>query len=124
MTTRVLPAAEWDRLEGTELDGLADRLSGDRAVVIVVEDSDGRIVGCWAAIWALHIEGLWVAPDHRGKAAVLRRLVHSLNTETAQAGISAVVAGVRDERMRDIASTALGKPLPGQLVVIPVPVKP
>lgn len=49
-------------------------LPAERTWVIVVEDDTGAIVGCWALFTVCHAEGLWIAPAHRGKASVGRRL--------------------------------------------------
>jgi hypothetical protein len=62
MTRRILPAAEWSRLVGTELENVWPHLDPDRSVVIVVED-EGQIIGCWSAFDVLHAEGIWIADD-------------------------------------------------------------
>ncbi len=74
MTTRELPPAEWARLAGTELETVWRGLPPSDARIVVVEDESGAIVGCWAALRVLHVEGVWIAPKHRGRAAVARRL--------------------------------------------------
>lgn len=71
MTTRTLPPAEWARLRGTELEHVWPGLPTDEAQIVVVED-EGQIVGCWAAYRAVHVEGVWIHPDHRRSRVALR----------------------------------------------------
>lgn len=68
--TRILPPAEWHRLDGTE----AGRLTLPVSARVVVVESNGAIVGCHVLTPILHAECLWVHPDHRGKTSVPRRL--------------------------------------------------
>jgi len=78
MTTRVLPPAEWPRLLGTELETVVPVLPEDAEVLVV--EHDGAIVGCWALYPLLHVEGVWVAPEHRGRGGVFRRLLTGMRT--------------------------------------------
>lgn len=74
MTSRELPPKEWSRLKGTPLARVAGVLRPDCCRVLVVEDEDGRIVGQWALILALHGEGVWIDPAHQKRGAVARKL--------------------------------------------------
>lgn len=74
---------EWEvALRGTPLHCVADTLPAGTpampsgSVVIVVEDA-GEVVGTWAVVPYHHLEGVWVAPEHRGKAAVAKHLVNA-----------------------------------------------
>ena len=89
MITRVLPPDEWSRLEGTEAGPLWTYLDPQRAEVLVVEE-DGQIIGSWVLINMLHAECLWVAPAHRGRSAVLRRLFTGLVRVMTGGGIPTV----------------------------------
>lgn len=71
LTDRILPPEEWHRLEG-ELVPLLPYLDPARITIVVVEE-DGMIVGRLVWIKADHVENAWMAPSHRGKAAVARR---------------------------------------------------
>jgi hypothetical protein len=91
MTTRVLPRTEWPRLLGTELATVFPVLPEDAEVLVV--ENGGAIVGCWALYPLLHVEGVWVAPEHRGRGSVFRRLlvgmralVHGRGREVVQTG--------------------------------------
>lgn len=64
---RDLPESEWGRLD------LPHQLPrGSR--VIAVEDEEGRIVGYWCVITAVHLEPVWIDPAYRGNASMVRKL--------------------------------------------------
>lgn len=88
VTTRVLPREEYDRLAGTELETVAPHLP-ESARVIVVEQGDA-IVGCWAVFPVTHVEGLWIAPSHRGKSAVARKLLAQMVLTAREMGAQVV----------------------------------
>lgn len=73
MTPRVLPREEWYRLPDAESAAIAHQLPPS-AQVLVVED-DGQIVGSWMLLLVPHVECLWVAPSHRKRGGVFRRLL-------------------------------------------------
>jgi hypothetical protein len=94
LTSRELPAAEWSRLEGTALGPIWSSAAPQTLRATVVEDR-GAIVGCAGIVLLPHLEGFWVADEHRSRGVVLRRLLAS----TARLmGHSSVIAGpVRGE---------------------------
>lgn len=88
MTHRILPRHEWPRLRGTPLGdafrGLALMPSDETPfkdlndvglTVMVVEDEKGRIRGHWSDFVALHAEQVWVHPEERKQAVVIRHLL-------------------------------------------------
>jgi len=91
MTRRELPRSEWARLAGTELAPAiaADVFPADTRLV-VVEDDAGAIVGAWAVIRYVHVEGLWIAPTHRGRGRVLRHLLAGMRDVARSWGAAAV----------------------------------
>ena len=95
---RFLQPEEWERLIGTEAETVWPHLDSRTAQVLVVEDPDGRIIGTWTFIQMLHAECVWIAPDHRGNAGVVRQLLTGLR-DTAKARNLQVVAtsAVTDE---------------------------
>jgi hypothetical protein len=94
--TRVLPPAEWSRLQGTELDGVTAHLPPTAQIVVV--EQDGAIVACWAAFNVLHVEGIWIAPAHRRSGSVARRLLRAMRQVVASFGCrSAMTAALTDE---------------------------
>jgi GNAT superfamily N-acetyltransferase len=90
MTSRILPPDEWPTLVGTELETIWPVLDRERARVIVVEH-DGAIVGAWAGYPLWHAEGVYVAPAHRGKAGVARRLLEGMTALALAEGYRSVV---------------------------------
>lgn len=70
---RILPVEEWPRLVGTELEPALAKLSPQTAQIVVVE-TDGQIVACWALLLLPHVEGVWVHPDYRNICSVTLRL--------------------------------------------------
>lgn len=82
MTTRVLPAAEWGRLAGTDAAPLVPAFTDATRVVVV--EHDGQIVGCHVLQVLLHAECLWVHPEHRRKASVARRLWAAVQREVRE----------------------------------------
>lgn len=101
----MLPPDEWSRLEGTEAGAIWATMQPDTTQVVVVEDDDGQIVGCWVAMCIAHVECLWVAPSHRRKASVGRRLWRGMQTALAEWGVtSAWTAAASDDVRRMLAS--------------------
>jgi Acetyltransferase (GNAT) family len=91
MTSRVLPREEWDRLAGTELESVLDAaLAADAEMLVLIVEDGEQIIGCWALLQCWHAEGLWVAPAHRGKAAVARRLLRLAASVAERIGFRSV----------------------------------
>ena len=116
MTARELPVGEYPRLVGTALGPVIGALP-ESARVIVVEDDDGAIVGCWmlAAYW--HAEGLYIAPEHRGRAGAVRRLLRAVHHLAGELGITHVITGAMDDRVRALLAHAGATALPEQYVL-------
>lgn len=74
MTTRILPQAEWSRLSETEIPQALPYLNPDDVRIVVVEDGD-RIVGAWAVLRQVYLEGVWIAPEYRKRGTVAGRLL-------------------------------------------------
>ena len=77
MSTRILPPDEWSRLEGTLLKGAPDLLFPEIDMGLVGE-IEGEIVGCTSFLPRWHMEGTWVAPNHRKMASVGRPLLRGI----------------------------------------------
>lgn len=117
MQWRVLPEAEYPRLtaSGSPIGGILDTLpAGSR--VLVVEDEQGTIVGSWAAIPYLHVEGVWVAPQSRKRGAVARRLLQGMAETVADMGHAAVWTSVaaNDAETKALIEGLRGIPMPGE----------
>ena len=117
MTTRLLPPEEWPRLAGTELEEVWPILDPTRAAILVIEEGE-TIVGCWAAIWYLHVECVWIAPTSRGKGSVARRLLSGMRQLVQDSGERTVITGAVTEDVRRLLVAHLGAvAMPEQFVV-------
>lgn len=101
MTTRLLPRGEWHRLKGTLLETVTPDLRHD-AQVVVVEDN-AAIVGCWVLMPVYHAEGVWIAPEHRGKASVGRRLLAGMRRLVREQGAREVLMLTTNDRTARMA---------------------
>jgi hypothetical protein len=118
MTTRVLPREEYFRLIGTELQDVRDLLPTG-ASVVAVEDEDGELVGCWAAIPVLHAEGVWIATNARRKGGVALRLLRGMREVLKDYGASTVVTGAQDATVAELIARLGGRQLPGAFYTLP-----
>lgn len=120
MTTRVLPPHEWARLAGTELEAVYPHMNPDDTEVQVVEDDDGRLIACWALLRVYHVEGLWIAPEHRGRGRVALRLLEAMRRATAKVGARGVFTGATTDDVRALIQHANGVQLPGDHYMLPI----
>jgi hypothetical protein len=114
VTARVLRPEAWPRLAGTELAPIVPGLNPQQAYVVVVEDDTGAIVGCWALLYLLHAEGVWIAEPHRKRGAVARRLFQATMQLARAFGETAVTTGsVSPEVERLLVRRLQAVPWPG-----------
>ena len=113
LTTRLLPPDEWDKLKGTELETLTPILVPEHTRIIVVEDEQGKVVGCWSLLQFTHAEGLWIAPEHRNGSGVFRRLLIRAKEELAEMHESIVWTGAVSESVEKMLVRAGAVPVPG-----------
>lgn len=119
MTSRVLPQAEWDRLAGTEVAPIVAGLDPENTQVLVIEQ-DGQIVGTWAIVRLVHVECVWVHPDHRGKASVAARLLAGMRVLARRWGATGVWTGAVSPDVEALIEKLGGLPVPGAQFVIPL----
>lgn len=119
MTSRILPADEWARLTGTELETVYPHLSPSRADVLVIEEH-GQIVACWALLKVYHVEGVWIAPEHRKRGSVALRLLEGMRRLCRSLGVSQVVTSALSEDVQRLIVHLRGVRLPGDHYVIPM----
>lgn len=112
MTTRTLPSSEWSKLVGTELEPLAAVVDPSRMTVVVVEDDEGAVIGCWGLLTFLHAEGVWVAPQHRLKGSVARRLMTGMRQAVRDGGERMVITGSMSPEMDALIQHAGGYEIP------------
>jgi len=99
MTSRVLPPEEWHRLVGTEAELIWPHLDPARSHVLAVEHN-GAIVGTWVLMQVLHAECLWIAPSHRGRTSVARRLWTAMQRTARGLGAKAVATAAMTDDVR------------------------
>jgi hypothetical protein len=78
MKARILKPEEWGRINSPELPELLPYVEPENIAVVVVEDDKGEIVASVAALQVTHFEGLWINPEYRGNASVVRNLIREL----------------------------------------------
>lgn len=117
LTDRVLPPEEWHRLKGTGLDAWVDRVDPTAATVAVVETEDGVIVGCWAAVQMLHVEGLWIAPAYRGHVSAARRLWRRMRAIVMGKGAASVVTASMSPEITAMLATKQAQPMPPEYIL-------
>ena len=122
MTVRTLPREEWGKI--IEADGGRDILAAapptSHLQVVVVEDESGAIVGSWLVYQAVHVEGLWVAPAHRGRGSVMRRLLAGMTRAARALGVSSVMTHSMDPKIDDLLAGYGGTALQGRAWALPL----
>jgi hypothetical protein len=119
--TRLLPFAEWSKLQGTEIPSSVWALH-DRASLqfVVVENEAGEIVATWATLVCRHVECFWVRPDHRGTGGVLRRLFVGMRELLIALRATTVITLAETNETRVLLEDAGATALPGTLYLLPV----
>jgi hypothetical protein len=95
VTIRQLPPEEWDRLRDLPFarGGLPDP---SLAAILVAETESGEIVGLWAAMTTVMLDGLWIAPAHRNTPTrIAGKLLHGMKTLLGQLGVVRAVTLVQ-----------------------------
>lgn len=118
MRTRVLPADEWARLDGTSL-GRAWRLLPTSGVTVVVVEHGGAIVGHAVLFHAVHAEDWWVAEDHRKKGVVVGHLVDAVKVAARQQGAGAFVTASDSTEVTQLLGHLGAARLPGAAYAVP-----
>lgn len=116
MTSRWLMPDEWPKVAHTELGPALALLNPALTRILVVEDGD-EIVGCWALMPMMHAEGLWIAPAHRGKGAVLGRLWKALTGQARRMNLATVLTSSMSEDVTAILEARGAKPFPASYVL-------
>ncbi len=120
MTARTLPVEEWPKLHGTDLGlALTHAIDPARVKVVVVEDG-GEIVGCWGAFAVIHAEGVWIAPAHRTRGSVARRLWAGMRRVVREWGASQVITGADRPEIASLIERHGGSIVPFATYVLPL----
>ncbi len=119
LIARLLPPGEWSRLAMTHLADVWSLFDPDHVLVFVVE-ADGRIVATWTAMSLVHLEGLWIHPDHRGRAGTARALVAQMQETLSGRGVSEALTLASDPRVAILIEHYGGTKVEADLYRIPV----
>lgn len=94
-TVRELPPEEWAKV--SHLEPFASQgLPAPEHSRIIVAEQEGTIVAYWGAFSAVHLEPLWVHPDHRKRAGLVRRLWNEVVATVRDAGVRTAFACIAD----------------------------
>ena len=112
ITVRVLPPEEFDRLADLPFatNGIPDP---SLTVVLVAETPDQTIVGLWAVMTAVHLDGLWIAPAYRKTPHLGGKLLRGMKALLAQLGIPRAVTLVQTSDVLVLALKAGFTRVPG-----------
>lgn len=77
ITTRELPAIEWDRLKSVEPFDKAGIPPANGHWRVVVAEEDGVIVACVSLHTQVHFDPWWIAESQRGNPTAVRGLIHT-----------------------------------------------
>ena len=87
---------------------------------MVTEDAQGTIVGIWAAMTAVHLDGLWVDPAHHG-SVVAGQLLRGMQGLLQQHQIWTSFTIIQDSAVMVLAHKAGFVRAPGDLWMLQLP---
>ncbi|MEK9723023.1 MAG: GNAT family N-acetyltransferase [Rhodospirillaceae bacterium] len=121
MKVRILRQDEWGQAPTEEMPALLPYVAPQNLAIIVAESDEGKVIGCLSTLRVMHLEGLWVHPEHRGGMVAYSLYRQAL----ALAGIydeAWVLGGAADGdgRMDDLIRRCGGCALPLKFYVMPV----
>lgn len=117
--TRLLPPEEWPRLDDTELATMWRHMHPEDAQVVVVEDAD-EIIGCWALLRVVHVEGIWIAPAHRKRGSVARRLLRGMEDAASEWHAERVMTASLSEEVSKLLAHLGADKLKGDHYILPL----
>jgi hypothetical protein len=121
MTHRFLPPSEWERLAGTELETVWPHFPTNGTVrVIVVENEQGQIRGCWSVFPRVDAEGVWVHPEDRKHGSVARHLLAGMREALTDIGAASFVTSAVSDEVRTIIAGLGGTKIPGDHYLVPM----
>jgi L-amino acid N-acyltransferase YncA len=112
-TLREIPPSERRALQVRGV--LPPILPADESSFILVETAGGSFVGRWMALDAVVLEGLYIAPEYRGKFGAAKKLLYGMLDRLRQRKIREVVTLIQDPMVERLAEKAGFTPLAGRL---------
>lgn len=124
MKARFLKPEEFDALDTPGLPQITPYVPKRDAAVVVVED-EGRIVACMTVAKITHLESVWIDPERRGSARIVRELLTHAFALPEVRGESWVIGGAAhgDPQMRSYLERLGGRSMDAQFYALPVPLK-
>lgn len=112
ITTRELPRDQWSALSALDCE-LAQAWPGlPLGTIIIIAELDHQIVGCWSLMPQWMAEGVWIAPDHRGRSSVARALLRQFRQTAEFRGIVSVFTGCVTDQVLSILKGLKAAALP------------
>lgn len=109
---RFLPPEEWNTLQGPLKD---HDLHPDHALIVVAEEA-GKVVGTWAALENITMEGLWVEEKYRNSPMAVR-LYTTMTEELKKREIPGVLAVIANDSVISQAERLGFLHLPGHPMI-------
>lgn len=119
MKTRQLSRDEWPRVAHCEIGPALEVLPPDDTRIVIVEEGS-EVLGSWALIRYLHVEGVWVHPDHRKRGRVAAHLLTGMREIAHAWGHSVVLTAAMTEDVRALITHLGGQQLPGEHYAVPL----
>lgn len=118
-SARVLDAADLPRLAAdlpdSPLAAQGDELAKFSGVLLVFEDSAGRIVAHWPLLLAWHAEPCYVHPDFRGSGDLVNQMIDGLKSVMAAMSVPIAFASADEPAVARILGTLGFQRVPGQM---------
>lgn len=118
MISRLLPIEEWPRLP-EHFQTLLPHVQPSDVQILVVEDGD-RIVATWAVMRIVHVEGIWIDAEYRGRVGVARRLYLATMAAARQWTTGWAMTGADSDEVRALLARAGAQQIPMDTYVLPL----
>ncbi len=118
--SRLLPPEEWERLRDYGPFAAAGGVLPDpeHATVLVLEDMEGQIVGCWMARDAVLLEGLFLSEAYRHSIIASKLIFFGMIRALTDRNVTQAMTLIQDPYIEGLATTAGFEKLEGALHVL------
>jgi hypothetical protein len=119
---RALPPEEWtEKIAAGELAHYPVLPDPQFTIIVVVENTEGVIVASWLAMNTVHLEGLYIDPNHRQSVGVAVRLFSGMIEALQRAGVPQALTIASSPTIARMAETAGFAPIDGDLYRLLIP---